>query len=170
MKTYHKILILSGGTAGITVAACCARKIPSNDIATIEPSDTHYYQPIWTLVDGGIFNKKKSQNDEAGLIPRTVIRKHDAVTAVEGDGKSIITCDGLWVTCDWLIVAPDIQINWGGIPGFKESIGAGSVRLNYYHQHVDYSWETLRHFNHGTAFFTHPAGAIKFGSAFYSNS
>lgn len=56
-STHHKILIVGGGTAGITVAARLTRKISGSDIAIIEPSDKHYYQPLWTLVGGGIFSK-----------------------------------------------------------------------------------------------------------------
>ena len=45
----HQILIVGGGTAGITVAARLLRKGYS-DVAIIEPSNAHYYQPLWTLV------------------------------------------------------------------------------------------------------------------------
>ncbi len=55
--THHKILIVGGGTAGITVASRLVRKIKATDIGLIEPSDKHYYQPLWTLVGGGIFPK-----------------------------------------------------------------------------------------------------------------
>ena len=48
----HQILIVGGGTAGITVAARLLRK-GYPDVAVIEPSSTHYYQPLWTLVGGG---------------------------------------------------------------------------------------------------------------------
>ena len=48
----HQILIVGGGTAGITVAARMLRK-GYTDVAVIEPSNTHYYQPLWTLVGGG---------------------------------------------------------------------------------------------------------------------
>ncbi len=48
----HQILIVGGGTAGITVAARLLRK-GYTDVAVIEPSSTHYYQPLWTLVGGG---------------------------------------------------------------------------------------------------------------------
>ena len=43
----HQILIVGGGTAGITVAARMLRK-GYTDVAVIEPSNTHYYQPLWT--------------------------------------------------------------------------------------------------------------------------
>ena len=48
----HQILIVGGGTAGITVAARLLRKGYS-DVAVIEPSSAHYYQPLWTLVGAG---------------------------------------------------------------------------------------------------------------------
>ena len=48
----HQIVIVGGGTAGITVAARLLRK-GYTDVAVIEPSDKHYYQPLWTLVGGG---------------------------------------------------------------------------------------------------------------------
>ena len=41
-----------GMVAGITVAARMLRK-GYTDVAVIEPSDKHYYQPLWTLVGGG---------------------------------------------------------------------------------------------------------------------
>ena len=69
-SAHHKVLIVGGGTAGITVAARLTRKIASNDIGLIEPSDKHYYQPLWTLVGGGIFPKRRSERNEATLIPR----------------------------------------------------------------------------------------------------
>ena len=49
----HQVLIVGGGTAGITVAARLLRK-GYTDVAVIEPSDKHYYQPMWTLVGGGL--------------------------------------------------------------------------------------------------------------------
>jgi len=165
MKTHHKILIIGGGTAGITVAARLARKITGGDIAIIEPSDKHYYQPMWTLVGGGIFPKKRSEHEEAGLIPKDVTWIRDAVTAFEPDGNRVHTRDGKSVTYDWLVVAPGIQINWNKIPGLAESIGTKGVCSNYSYKYVDYTWETLRNFKSGTALFTHPSGAIKCGGA-----
>jgi sulfide:quinone oxidoreductase len=162
---HHEVLIVGGGTAGITVAARLARKIPGSRIAIIEPSDKHYFQPLWTLVGGGIFPKERSERDEANLIPQGVTWLRDSVTAFEPEAKRVLTLAGKTVSYDWLVVAPGIQINWEKIPGLKESIGSRSVCSNYSYQHVNYTWETIRNFKRGTALFTHPAGAIKCGGA-----
>lgn len=62
------IVIVGGGTAGISVAARLLRKGHS-DVAVIEPSDTHYYQPLWTLVCGG-------QAKASTTVPPTILRSN----------------------------------------------------------------------------------------------
>src|ERR1051325_3713712 len=65
----HKtVLIIGGGTAGITTAAHLVRAGAKN-VAIIEPSATHYYQPLWTLVGGGVFAKEVSTRPQTGFIP-----------------------------------------------------------------------------------------------------
>lgn len=49
ITSHHKVVIVGGGTAGIAVAARLRRK-KIDDIVIIEPSDQHFYQPLWTLV------------------------------------------------------------------------------------------------------------------------
>ena len=67
--SHHQIVIVGGGTAGITVAARLRNVDPMLDIAIIEPSEKHYYQPLWTLVGGGMFKSEESGRDEVDLIP-----------------------------------------------------------------------------------------------------
>lgn len=50
MSHQHQILIVGGGNAGISVASQLLRKNKQLDIAIIEPSDKHYYQPAWLPV------------------------------------------------------------------------------------------------------------------------
>jgi sulfide:quinone oxidoreductase len=45
MANHHSIVIVGGGTAGITVAARLLDADPDLDVAIVEPSATHYYQP-----------------------------------------------------------------------------------------------------------------------------
>ncbi len=47
----HEIVIVGGGSGGITVAARLLKGWGRKpDIAIIDPSENHYYQPAWTLV------------------------------------------------------------------------------------------------------------------------
>ncbi|MBM4304718.1 MAG: pyridine nucleotide-disulfide oxidoreductase, partial [Deltaproteobacteria bacterium] len=61
---FSEVLIIGGGTGGITVAAQLAKKRLFSSLTILEPSPFHYYQPIWTLVGGGIFPKEISQRPE----------------------------------------------------------------------------------------------------------
>ena len=63
-KTHYQILIVGGGTGGIAVAARLRNASESLDIGLIEPSKKHYYQPLWTLVGGGVFPKEISERNE----------------------------------------------------------------------------------------------------------
>ena len=69
MSTHHKIVIVGGGTAGITVASRIINEEPEADVAVIEPSEKHYYQPLWTLIGGGVFPKEESERTEAEVMP-----------------------------------------------------------------------------------------------------
>ena len=50
MNKHYQIVIVGGGTAGITVASRLLRKNQSlkGKIAIIDPAEYHYYQPLWT--------------------------------------------------------------------------------------------------------------------------
>lgn len=50
--SHHQIIIVGGGTAGITVEARLRNADPSLDIAVVEPSEKHYYQPLLASYDG----------------------------------------------------------------------------------------------------------------------
>ena len=163
---HHQILIVGGGTAGITVAARLTKGwFNRRDVAVIEPSDKHYYQPLWTLVGGGVVKKEVTERSEASVMPRKTKWIRDAVAEFHPEQNYVVTRDGQKITYDWLVVGAGIQINWGKIPGLKESIGKGGVCSNYSFDTVDSTWETLRTFRGGNAVFTQPSGAIKCGGA-----
>jgi sulfide:quinone oxidoreductase len=65
----HQILIVGGGTAGISVAARLLRK-GYRDVAVIEPSREHYYQPLWTLVGGGQAKASTTERTESSVMPK----------------------------------------------------------------------------------------------------
>lgn len=165
MPDHHRILILGGGTAGITVAARLRRAAAQLDIGIVEPSESHFYQPLWTLVGAGVFPPEASRRREADFIPTGVDWIRDRVTDILPDQKAVATASGRRLTYDWLIVALGIQIDWTAIPGLAEGIGTRGICSNYSFEHVTYTWETIRGFKGGTALFTVPNTAVKCGGA-----
>jgi sulfide:quinone oxidoreductase len=167
MDTHHDILILGGGTAGLTVASQLADRTGGHHIGIVEPSLKHYYQPLWTLVGGGIFPREESERDEADLIPDGIAWIRDAVVAVDPDRRSVATSSGGTLTYDFLVVAPGVAPQWTTMPGLAESVGkpGTGVVSNYSYETVASTWEAIRSFRGGTALFTEPLTPVKCGGA-----
>jgi sulfide:quinone oxidoreductase len=161
----HQIVIVGGGTGGISVAARLARALRDPDICVVEPSDKHYYQPLWTLVGGGAADRASTERDMASLIPEGVSWLRDAVTAFDPAENKLVTRDGQVLEYDYLVVAPGIQINWGGIDGLQEALGHDGVCSNYSYDFVDTTWKAIQATRDGNAIFTYPNTPIKCGGA-----
>tara|TARA_R110002111_G_scaffold153375_1_gene220220 strand:- start:208364 stop:209614 length:1251 start_codon:yes stop_codon:yes gene_type:complete len=163
---HHQVVIVGGGTAGITVAARLTKGwFNETDVAIIDPSDSHYYQPAWTLVGAGAFHKAATRRDEASVIPPKATWIQDAVVEFDPKQNRVKTRDGRTIEYGFLVVCAGIQINWDAIKGLKESLGKEGVCSNYSFESVGSTWENIRNFTGGTAIFTQPATGIKCGGA-----
>lgn len=164
---YHQIVIVGGGAAGITVAAQLlnGNKTVDFDVAIIEPSDKHYYQPAWTLVGGGRYKIEDTVRNEKDCIPKNTTWIQAHVSEFEPDNNIVVTKQGQRIHYDYLIVCPGIQIDWDLIKGLPEALGHGGVTSNYSRDYAPYTWETINNFEGGTAIFTFPATPIKCGGA-----
>lgn len=164
---HHEVLIVGGGTAGITVAAMLRNKPDAPEVTIIEPSEKHYYQPIWTLVGAGVFPREISERNEAEFIPPGVTWIKDYVDTFQPEQNAVTLRSGEQHTYDYLVVAPGIQIDWDKIPGLKEGLAkAGSgVCSNYSYDTVNSTWEALKNVKKGKAIFTAPSTPIKCGGA-----
>jgi sulfide:quinone oxidoreductase len=167
VKSHYDILIIGGGTGGLTVASQLAGHVDGGAIAVIEPSATHYYQPLWTLVGGGIFPKEESARREADFIPDGVTWIQEAATAIDPDRRIVQTAAAGPISYDFLVIAAGIQLQWSRIPGLAESVGkpGTGVVSNYSYETVSSTWEAIRTFRGGTAIFTEPTTPVKCGGA-----
>lgn len=160
-NTKFQILIIGGGAAGITVASQLKNKNSKLNIAIIEPSENHYYQPAWTLVGGGEFQLEDTVKHEDNLIPQGVTWIKDFAENIDPENNQVTTKSGNIFSYEYLVVCPGITIDWDKIKGLRENLGKNGVTTNYMKEYAPYTWETIKNFQGGTAIFTFPAGAIK---------
>jgi sulfide:quinone oxidoreductase len=159
------IVIVGGGTGGISVAARLATELPAGSVAIVEPSDKHYYQPIWTLVGGGVFDKSISERPEADYIPDGVVWIRDAVAAFDPAAKQIVTRGGERIGYEQLVVALGMQLDWNKIEGLPAALGKDGIVSNYRYDLVDKTWQTLQTIEQGNAIFTFPSTPVKCAGA-----
>jgi sulfide:quinone oxidoreductase len=163
---HHQIVIVGGGSGGATSAARLCRKLKHPDLAVIEPAETHDYQPLWTLVGGGVFPKERSRHREIDALPRHAAWIKDRVTSFDPSDNQVVLGDGSRVSYDYLIVAVGIELNWTAIKGMSvEQLGRDGICSNYLYDGCAGTWRTLREFTGGTAVFTNPPPPIKCAGA-----
>jgi sulfide:quinone oxidoreductase len=166
MKKHFQVLIIGGGNAGISVAAQLLRKRQGLDIAIIEPSEKHYYQPAWTLVGAGTFKLEDTVREEASVMPKNVTWIREAAASFFPEMNQVVTDKGNEYTYDYMILAPGIQLNWKQVKGLEETLGKNGVTSNYSYQTAPYTFECLQSLKPGqTALFTAPGTPVKCGGA-----
>ncbi|WP_194777543.1 NAD(P)/FAD-dependent oxidoreductase [Pararhodonellum marinum] len=163
MKSQFKVLIIGGGTAGIMTAAQLLKKNKNLDIAIIDPSDKHYYQPAWTLVGAGTYDFKKTARPLKDLIPKGAIWIKDFATGFKSDENKVTTKNHGDISYEYLVVAPGLVMELDQIEGLKESLGNDSVCSIY--TDPEHTWKLLKNFKGKNAIFTQPTTPIKCGGA-----
>ncbi|MCX4238778.1 MULTISPECIES: NAD(P)/FAD-dependent oxidoreductase [Streptomyces] len=160
----HRVAVIGGGSAGISVAARL-RRAGVGDITLIEPSDTHWYQPLWTLVGGGQAPLAATRRPEGSVVPDGVRWIRRAALAVDPETRTVTLSGGVPLAYEYLVMAPGLRLDWGSVPGLAEAVGHDRVSSNYAPEYAPRTWELIKSMRSGTAVFTHPATPLKCGGA-----
>ena len=160
----HQVLIVGGGTAGITVAARLLRK-GYTDVAVIEPAAQHYYQPLWTLVGGGQADAASTQRPESSVMPKDATWIRKAARSFDPENNTLTCGDGSTYGYDVLVVCPGLQLDFDATEGLSETLGRDGVSSNYRFDLAPRTWDFIRGMRSGTAVFTMPTGPVKCAGA-----
>lgn len=169
-KPHHRVVIVGGGTAGVTVASQLLRtkEFRKEDIAILDPAKEHHYQPGWTLVGSGLRELSDMRRPLSSLIPDDVTHYPLSVAKFDPANNELTSADGVAVSYEYLIVAPGLETNFAGVKGLPEALQdpvASGVSTIYSEKHVESVWKNIQAFKKGTAVFTQPAGVIKCAGA-----
>lgn len=144
-------------------AAQLKKKDKNLEIGLIEPADTHYYQPAWTLVGAGTYDYKKTARPMASLIPAGVDWVKDYAVSLKPEKNVVSTKKSGDISYDYLVLSPGLVNDTSLIEGLTEAIDKGVVCSNY--TDPEHTWKVLQGFKGGNAVFTQPTTPIKCGGA-----
>jgi len=161
----HQVVIVGAGSAGVAVASSLLARDASLDIAIIDPAESHYYQPGWTLVGAGVFEASHTVRTMGDLIPRGVRWMQSAVSHFDPERNAVVLDGGGRVTYETLVVCPGLKLDWGAIDGLEDTLGRNGVTSNYRYDLAPYTWELVERFKRGRALFTQPPMPIKCAGA-----
>lgn len=131
-KAKARIIIVGGGSAGITMAAYLSDMLRHVDVTIIEPSEIHHYQPGYTLIAADVFTPDEILKPTKQLIPRQVKWLKDSVTELNPDANSLTTANNGRIAYDFLVLVPGCQLDFSLIEGIsRESLGEGNVHSIY---------------------------------------
>ena len=161
----HDVVIIGGGTAGLSVAATLLRRQPGLDVAVVEPVEDHYYQPGWTLVGGGDMSAQATHRREADVMPDRATWIKQAAVSFQPEDNKVTLESGERVSYKNLVVAAGLQLDWHKIHGLTDTLGENGVTSNYRYDLAPYTHELVASFKGGDALFTQPAMPIKCAGA-----
>ncbi|KAL4983796.1 hypothetical protein BDW68DRAFT_168161 [Aspergillus falconensis] len=165
----HRVVVVGGGTAGLAISHQLLRsgKFSQDDIAVVDPAAWHHYQPGWTLVGGGLKDKRSLQRPLQALLDRKLKFYPRKASTFSPEDNSITLDNGRKIAYEHLVVAPGIEIKYGSIKGLPEALADPSSLVSsiYGYDYCDKAFETIKKFGEGRALFTHPAGTVKCAGA-----
>ncbi|XP_011503395.1 PREDICTED: sulfide:quinone oxidoreductase, mitochondrial [Ceratosolen solmsi marchali] len=160
-----KILVIGGGTGGCTMAAKLSKtfhKSP-NHVIIIEPSKDHYYQPLFTLIGGGISKFDTSKKLMKDVLPKNTQWLKDKVVSFEPEENKVKTENGDTVQYDVMIVAIGLELHWNKLPGLIESLQNPEAQVCsiYGPNTVANVFDKIKKTEEGNALFTFPNTPVK---------
>ncbi|KAF2265437.1 Sulfide:quinone oxidoreductase/flavo-binding protein [Lojkania enalia] len=165
----HKVVVVGGGSAGLSVSHQLLRtgKFAKEDIAVVDPAEWHHYQPGWTLVGGGLKKKEDLRQPLAGLIDPKLKFYNQKVTTFSPQENFVTLDNGSTLSYEQLVVAPGFNVDFASIKGLPEALADSSAPVSsiYSYDTCDKAFNSFSKLKKGNAIFTQPVGIVKCAGA-----
>ena len=166
MSSRHfKVVILGAGSGGVSMAARLKKNIGASQVAVVEPSMFHYYQPLWTLVGAGLVKKESTQAAMKNMIPAGVTWIQDKVQTIRAKDRNVICESGQTISYDYLVVATGLKLDWDKIKGLQGHLGQDGLCSIYQYEDAEKTGQMIQKFKGGKAIFIMPPVPIKCAGA-----
>lgn len=161
--TSCKVLVVGGGTGGCAVAAKLSRDLKKTDLIVLEPSNDHYYQPLFTLVGGGIEKIQDTRKKEKDVLPENCTWIQDEALEFDLKKNYVKSAKGEHIEYDYLVVATGILPRYDQIPGLEEGLNKpnSGVCSIYSPKYVEGVYPSIQRLTSGNAVFTFPNSPVK---------
>lgn len=153
----HQVVVVGGGNGGLSVAGRL-RRAGVTDIAVVEPSQTHYYKPLFSHIAGGTARASEAVRPQADVMPDGVAWIPDAVNAVDPQSRRVHLASGDTLRYDQLILSPGIRNDWDAVPGLDEAMNSPHGASNYDFALARKASQLLRSMRSGTVVFVQAPG------------
>jgi sulfide:quinone oxidoreductase len=153
----HQVVVVGGGNGGLSVAGRL-RRAGMTDIAVVEPSQTHYYKPLFSHIAGGTARASEAVRPQADVMPDGVGWIPDAVNAVDAQNRRVHLASGDTLRYDQLILSPGIRNDWDAVPGLDEAMNSPHGASNYDFALARKASQLLRSMRSGTVVFVQAPG------------
>ena len=99
------IAIIGAGLGGISLSAKLVDDLPNAKITLFDADSTLYYQPGFTLIAAGIYQKSDTTYDKKDLSDSKVQWVKENVASVNPDSNTLVTTSGQEHSYDYLVIA-----------------------------------------------------------------
>lgn len=132
INTSVHVVIVGAGSGGTSMASRLTRALNGARITIIDTRERHHYQPGWTLVASGVWDKNKTISKTDDWLPSSVNWVKGMVAEYDPDHNRVLLEDGQEIAYDQLIVACGLQLRYERIEGMDTALigqgkGVGSV-------------------------------------------
>ncbi len=116
-----RVVVIGGGFAGTLCARTLKKLDPKLSVILVEPEKSFTAYPFSNDVLGGFRELSQQEFGYEAAARDGVTLARTAATAVDPVAKTVALGDGAKLSYDKLVLAPGVDLNFGGVPGYSEA-------------------------------------------------